>query len=110
MLTELLESDAGVAVARLSSLLHVEGTDMEVVPVDVASVVKEGVYFGRCTGAVRRVRRTIHKPSLAVLFASDVESCRPVPLNGTGGRSQAPRSRPRPIILALLPRHPTSTE
>ena len=108
MLTELLESDAGVAVARLSSLLHVEGTDMEVVPVDVASVVKEGVYFGRCTGAVRRVRRTIHKPSLAVLFASDVESCRPVPLNGTGGRS--PRSRPRPIILALLPRHPTSTE
>ena len=56
MLTELLESDAGVAVARLSSLLHVEGTDMEVVPVDVASVVKEGVYFGRCTGAVRRVR------------------------------------------------------
>ena len=107
MLTELLESDdvAVAAVARPPSLS--EGLELDVgdgVPFCVGSVAEMGMFLAaaRC-GAV-------HDPSLAVSFASDVESCRPVPLNGTG------RSRPRlPLTMHLSmsiargpSRHPAS--
>ena len=88
MLTELLESDVA-AIATLSSLL--EEVDMEL-PFSGKSAVKKRIYFMLLHGRPEGERKTAKcQLPLTAIFASGVESCRPVPLNGTGRRSPGRR-------------------